>query len=397
MSDVVEKEVVEKESVESSSQSKAVEAPPGQTSSRELHDNQKVKKLQEVLEAHKGESHIIAIQDYPDPDAISSAFAHQLICLNYGIEVDIVYGGRISHQQNIALVKLLNLELIRYSESFDLSRYQGSVFIDNQGMTTLLTKKLDAAGVPPLIVVDHHERSNLLVPAFQDIRKIGATATIYTSYIRSGLLELDKTDSTHAGCATALMHGIRSDTNDFIRATEPDLFAAAFLSNYYTPNMLSEIVMQARSKKVMDIIQKALANRVIKDNYSISGIGYLRQEDRDAIAQASDFLLTEENVHTAIVYGIVVNDKQEELLSGSFRTSKLTLDADTFIKETFGKSENGDYFGGGKQEAGAFAVSVGFLAGTYGNEYEELKWKMFDLQVKQKIFNKIGVSEGPAE
>ncbi len=359
--------------------------------SRELQDTQKVKKFQEALEAHKGETHIIAIQDYPDPDAIASALTHQLICFNYGIEADIVYGGRVSHQQNIALVKLLNIQLIRYSDSFDLSRYQGSVFIDNQGMTTLLTKKLDALEIKPAIVVDHHERSNLLAPEFCDIRKIGATATIYTSYLRHGLLELDKTDSVHVGCATALMHGIRSDTNDFIRATEPDLLAASFLSNYYNPNLLSELVAQARSKKVMDIIQKSLVNRVIKDNYSISGIGYLRQEDRDAIAQAADFLLTEENVHTAIVYGIVVNDKQEELLNGSFRTSKLTLDTDAFIKETFGKSQNGDYFGGGKQEAGAFAVPVGFLAGTYGNEYEELKWKMFDLQVKQKIFNKIGV------
>ncbi len=358
-----------------------------------LRGSQKIEKLREVLEAHQGETHIVAIQDFPDPDAIASAVAHRLICLNYGIDVEIVYAGRISHQQNIALVKLLNIELLRYTDdTFDFSRYQGSVFIDNQGKTTALTKKLEAHGIKPLIVVDHHERSGGLSAEFHDIRKIGATASIYTSYLQQGLVELDKADSFHVRCATALMHGIRSDTNDFIRANEHDLLAASYLSNYYNPNHLSEIVMQARSKKVMDIIEKALANRVIKDNYSISGIGYLRQEDRDAIAQASDFLLTEENVHTVIVYGIVVNDNQEELLSGSFRTSKLTLDADTFIKEAFGKSEYGDYFGGGKQEAGGFAVPVGFLAGTYGNEYEDLKWKMFDLQVKQKIFNKIGVT-----
>jgi len=36
-------------------------------SSTELQRSQKVKKLQEVLEAHKGETHILAIQDYPDP------------------------------------------------------------------------------------------------------------------------------------------------------------------------------------------------------------------------------------------------------------------------------------------------------------------------------------------
>jgi nanoRNase/pAp phosphatase (c-di-AMP/oligoRNAs hydrolase) len=375
----------------------AYKNPVKSASTAAIQDSQKVNKLKAVLDAHKGETHIVAIQDFPDPDAIASAFAHQLICLNYGVEVDIVYCGRISHQQNIALIKLLNIELVRYVDSFDFSRYQGSVFIDNQGTTTGLTKQLEAHGIKPVIVVDHHERTGLLSPEFSDIRKIGATATIYTNYIIQGMLELDKADSAHIRCTTALMHGIRSDTNDFIRANEQDLIAAAFLSNYFNPNLLNEVVSQYRSKKVMDIIQKALANRVIKDNYSVSGIGYLRQEDRDAIAQAADFLLTEENVHTAIVYGIVVTDKNEELLSGSFRTSKLTLDADSFIKEAFGKSENGDYFGGGKQEAGGFIVPVGFLAGTYGNEYEELKWKMFDLQVKQKIFTKIGVSPTSSE
>ncbi len=362
------------------------------TTTAELQDSQKVSKLEAVLEAHKGETHIIALQDFPDPDAIASALAHKLICVKYGIEVDIVYTGRISHQQNMALVKLLNIEMIRYSEDFDFSRYQGSVFVDNQGMTCSLTKQLENAGIKPIVVVDHHERSSLLSPEYSDIRKIGATATIYTNYIIQGMLEFSKNDSAHVRCATALMHGIRSDTNNFIRAMELDFVASAFLSDYFNPNILSEIVNQYRSKKVMDIIEKSLANRVIKDNYSVSGIGYLRQEDRDAIAQAADFLLTEENVHTVIVYGIVVNDKNEELLNGSFRTSKLTLDADAFIKEAIGRSQNGDYFGGGKQEAGGFSIPVGFLTGTYGNEYENLKWKIFDQQVKQKIFTKIGVS-----
>ena len=89
-----------------------------------LHGSQKIEKFRETLEAHKGETHIVAIQDYPDPDAIASSVAHRLICLNYGIDVDIVYAGRISHQQNIALVKLLNIELIRYNENnVDFSRF----------------------------------------------------------------------------------------------------------------------------------------------------------------------------------------------------------------------------------------------------------------------------------
>lgn len=359
----------------------------------ELPAKSKSSELSRVLGLHQGERHIIAIQNFPDPDAISSAFAHKLICQKYEIEVDIVYDGKVSHQQNIALIKILDIELVRYSENLDLAQYQGSVFLDNQGTTTSLLNKLEQAGVRPVIIVDHHERQNVLTPEFSDIRRIGATATIYANYIREGMLELSKTDRNHMKCATALMHGIRSETGELIRAKEEDLLAAAFLANYHDAGLLTEIVNQARSKKVMDIIHDALGNRVIKDNYSVSGIGYLRMEDRDAIPQAADFLLTEENVHTAIVYGIVLTDKNEEILSGSFRTSKITLDPDDFIKDAFGKNDIGKYFGGGKQEAGGFEVPIGFLSGVANKEFEELKWQVYDLQVKQKIFNKIGVTE----
>ena len=41
------------------------------------------------------------------------------------------------------------------------------------------------------------------------------------------------------------------------------------------------------------------------ESFSIAGVGYLRAEDRDGIPQAADFLVTEENIHTAVVYGIV--------------------------------------------------------------------------------------------
>jgi len=68
-----------------------------------FHDNQKVKKLRKVFKAHKGETHIIVLQDVPDPDAIASAATHQLICLSYGIEVDIVYSGQVSHRPERSL------------------------------------------------------------------------------------------------------------------------------------------------------------------------------------------------------------------------------------------------------------------------------------------------------
>jgi nanoRNase/pAp phosphatase (c-di-AMP/oligoRNAs hydrolase) len=352
--------------------------------------------LREILENHKNERHIVVLQDFPDPDAIASAFAHQLISAEFDIEVDILYAGKISHQQNLALVRMLGIEMHNFTSSTDLSNYGGSVFIDNQGTTSgEIVKALENNGIPARIVVDHHEIQNRLVPEFSDIRRAyGAASTIYAEYLQSGvLLELDKSRREHIWVATALFHGIMTDTDRFIRATAEDFQAAAFLSRFRDADILDQIMSQARSKRTMDVIQNALKERVIVENYSIAGIGYLRAEDRDAIPQAADFLLTEENVHTAVVYGIVTGIDHNDRVIGSMRTSKITLDPDEFIKDVFGTDAVGQYFGGGKMSAGGFEIPLGFLSGGQADEFNEIKWQVFDQQVKQKLFDKIGASE----
>merc|ERR1712054_703542 len=77
-----------------------------ETGSQYLSTGKLAQKLEQTLENHRGERHIVVIQDFPDPDALSSAWAYQLIAQPYEIECDIVYAGTLSHQENIALVKL---------------------------------------------------------------------------------------------------------------------------------------------------------------------------------------------------------------------------------------------------------------------------------------------------
>ena len=72
----------------------------------------------------------------------------------------------------------------------------------------------------------------------------------------------------------------------------------------------------------MEVIKKALENRTVLSNVSVSRFAHRRAEDRDAIPQGADFLLTEENVHTAIVFGIII-DGSREVLNGSMRTLEL--------------------------------------------------------------------------
>ncbi len=350
----------------------------------------RARELAELLERHRGERHAIVLQDYPDPDAMSSGLAHRMICAKREIEVDLLYEGRVSHQENLALLQLLELPLVRVSDDSDLKGYKYSVFVDNQGTTSALTSRMARLGVMPLIIVDHHEPQGLISAEFEDIRKIGATATIYTEYLREGLLNLNRSDPHHVRLATALMHGLRSETDGLLQARLEDMEAAAYLVPFVEPTLLKEILHTRRSKRVMEMIRDALANRVVAESYSIAGIGYLRDEDRDGIPQAADFLMTEENVHTAIVYGIVLREGAESVI-GSVRTTKLTLDVDAFLKETLGGAAPGHYFGGGRRGAGGFEIPIGFLAGQFDEAIMASKWRIFEEIVKRRFLEKVGV------
>ncbi len=350
-----------------------------------------VQKFRQTLEQHRGEKQIAIIQDFPDPDALSSAWAYQLIAANYDISCDIVYGGTLSHQENIALVRLTGLpakRIVNGGLEKDLGTYQGCVLVDSQGTNTQLYPIVEEAGIPLIVAIDHHSKQKDLEAEFVDLRpQTRATATILTQYIKQGMLEFDSSDDNHVKCATALMHGLRSDTNRLMQAKEEDFMAAAYLSRFYDSQLLNAVLQSARSRRVMDVIERALRNRIIKKNFSISGVGYLRYDDRDAIPQAADFLVTEEDIHTAVVYGIVHNeDDDKELVIGSLRTTKLTLDPDEFIKETLGQDSQGRFFGGGRYMAGGFEIPVGFLNSFNDNsEYTKLKWEVFDTQIKQKL------------
>lgn len=353
---------------------------------------QRVEVLRQTLEQHRGDRQLVILQDFPDPDALSSAWAYKLIAENFDVQCDIAYAGTISHQENIALVRLTGLPVQRWTsqtiKSKDLSIYQGCVLVDNQGTTSQLLELTKQADVPTTVIIDHHSIQDGVKAEFADIRPtVRATATILTQYLQAGLLNLDSSTSEHVKCATALMHGLRSDTNRLMHAQEEDFLAAAYLSRFYDAQLLNAVLQTSRSKQVMDVIERSLKNRSVYNNFTIAGVGYLRYEDRDAIPQAADFLITEENVHTAVVYGILHDeDKDLDLVIGSLRTTKITLDPDEFIKEAFGQDAQGRFFGGGRSLAGGFEIPVGFLSGFNDSaEYAKLKWNVYETQIKQKL------------
>jgi nanoRNase/pAp phosphatase (c-di-AMP/oligoRNAs hydrolase) len=351
--------------------------------------------LARLLEARRGERHIVAIQDFPDPDAISSAMAYRELAEVFEIAADIVYDGQISHPENLALVNLLEIHLLRFDAEVDLERYAAAVFVDNQGTTTHLTERLKTAGVPTLAVIDHHDPQDYLDPIFADVRPLGAAATILAEYLQSGtILKLDPSDESHVRLATALMHGLHSETDGFVRARPPEYQAAAYLSRFMDPDLLERVLCVQKSHATLRVIEKALASRTVRNGFSIAGVGAVRWADRDAIPQAADFLLSEENVHTAIVYGLLAGDDGREAISGSLRTNKTTLRVDRFLKDALGEDMRGRPYGGGRSRAGGFEIDCGFLTGDEDDEEQQrLKWQLYDRRIRRKLFRAAGVED----
>jgi nanoRNase/pAp phosphatase (c-di-AMP/oligoRNAs hydrolase) len=378
----------------------ATEAPTNRLIELAPHfgDDARARAFATFLESHRGESHIVALQDFPDPDAISSAMAYRMMAAKYDIEADIVYEGRISHQENLALVHILSINLIRFTESLPLDRYDGAVYVDNQGTTTRLTDRLVEHGIRTLAIIDHHAPQGILQPEFTDVRPVGAAATIVTDYLRSGtVLELDADEQAHINLATALVHGLRTETGGLVRAGADELLAAAYLSRMMDPELLETIMRVQRSRGTMDVIETALSSRLVTGGFSLAGVGYLRHADRDAIPQAADFLITEENVHTAICYGIVQGEGEREMVVGSVRTSKVTMDVDQFLKSALGSDFRGRHYGGGREGAGGFEIPVGFLEGINDAEHMRLKWDTFNRQIRRKLLKAAGLTKDQEE
>jgi nanoRNase/pAp phosphatase (c-di-AMP/oligoRNAs hydrolase) len=338
--------------------------------------------LRGVLTRHAGNRHIIAIRGYPDPDSIGSAMAHAHICRQHEIDTTILYFDDISHHENRALVKKLAIEMTRYSEDFDLASYDRLAIVDAQ----MVEMPNDFRRIPVVSVVDHHKLQSEIDAEFVDVREdVGSTSSIYAEYLEHGLAPMNKDNPEYSKLASALLYGIRSDTDDYLLAREIDYRAAAYLAAYADHELLQGISLQRISPRTMEISQRAYANKVIADTYILAGVGYVRDEDRDSIGQAADYLLRREGIETVICYGIVNN----QFVDGSMRTTSSVVDPDRFLKELFGVDTHGMAYGGGRADKGAFKIPLGPFQ-SCGDR--DLLWRMVQRTIEDLFFNKIGIN-----
>ena len=344
--------------------------------------------FRKVLARHRGRKILLILVGYPDPDNIASGLAHQFLAEEFDIETTLLCFHEVSHHENRALVKRLEIDLQLYHDGFDLSPYSAYALVDTQNPETPISDKL--AGKTFLSFVDHHRRLGDAAAEFVDIREDAAsTCAIYSGYLREqypGGLNPGEVDQVRL--ATALMHGIRSDTMALVEASRMEFEAAAYLWPCVDQPLLKAISGKSLPPIVMDMIQKALERKQVFDAFVFTDVGFVRGEHRDGIPQVAEFLLQRAGTDTVLVFGIV----DGKVIDGSLRTRSDTINPDAFLKKVFGQDEDKkSYYGGGNiQDKGGFQIPLGFLAQSPDRD---TLYAMTCGVVQERFLKAIGIKE----
>ncbi|WP_247000721.1 DHH family phosphoesterase [Halosolutus gelatinilyticus] len=261
------------------------------------------------------DSLVIVCHDNPDPDCLASAIALETIADQQAVDdVTIAYGGEISHQQNRAFVRMLDIDLRELAETA-VEEYDLLAFVDHSqpGANT----ELDGS-IRPDIVVDHHP-GPLIDAAYADVRsEYGATATIFIEYLD----DLDVEWTTRL--ASALLFALHRERLDFLREpTRREYEAALAVYPYADLETLEQLYGSAFTPETIDAIGRAIASRERQNTSLVASVG--TTTETDALPQAADYLLNLEGVDTVLAYGVV---------DGAIRLSARSIDPNVHIGET---------------------------------------------------------------
>lgn len=297
-------------------------------------------KLEELLrEIHK-EHVYIQTHNFPDPDAIASAYAMQNLLQARGISSTICYKGKIDRYSTEKLQELLRLEFLHIEDlESRLTDEDEVILVDAQkGNSNIINMTGDE-----IICIDHHPKNDKYPYRFSDIRpEVGACATIMAQYFFENDVPMSRS------VATALTYAIRIDTNNLSRGVSKLDFEMAYrmydLCDYDTIHMLENSNLCFED---LVAYSKAIASIEVYDNISFADAG----AGCPVIANISDFMLALKEVSFSVVYA-----RREGGVQLSVRSEKPSLDAGKIVSRALSGLGSG---GGHAEMAGGFVTFAG--------------------------------------
>lgn len=279
----------------------------------------------EHLEHFKTKQVFIHTHDFPDPDAFASAFGLQSLLENYGIKSIICYGGEIERSSLINMVEEFNIEVTPRTKYDNQFLNAVNILVDSQINNSNITFNPG----DDVYCIDHHPIFSDAKYVWQDIRPVGACASIIISYYKEANITVTK------DVASALCYGIKMDTNDFNRGcTMFDIEMFREIFEYCDYNKVTYINQNQLVLNDFEAFRAALKNITI---YGSIGFAYIPFKcPSTLVAIISDFLLSTAEVTVSIVYS-----RLDDVVKFSIRSEDKTIHAGRLIHEALKDIGNG--------------------------------------------------------
>jgi len=298
------------------------------------------KRLQQLL-SHVGSEDVIGIMINADPDAMASALALKRLFWRRTKKTVICRVNAIKRSDNLAMLHLLRLQ-IPYVNRADTSKVTKWAIVDGQPRHHPRLTKTNFD-----IIIDHHPPVPDLEVPFIDIRdNYGATSSMLTEYLRAAAVK------PSARLATALFYGIKTDTDNFARASSAnDIRAFKYLYPFVNLNIIKKIEASEINKGNLPAFQAAFENLEFIGKSVYIHMGTV--DNPDSLVIIADFFLKMAEATWCFVSGVYGQKVIVIIRNAGFR-----LNAGRLAERFFGDLGPA----GGHHSAARAEMSLGLLA-----------------------------------
>lgn len=310
--------------------------------------------LLSVLRRFEGRRLFAAVLGSPDPDGLSSAWALSLMARHVGVGMDILTFEVVSRPDNATFIRLLGVPFRMVVERLPRVGYAGYAVVDRQNARLPVAVP---ASLPLVAHVDHHAVVRTRAQFAHQDPTCGSTATIMTRYAVRLFPEWSEDPELVRRLATALLYGIRTDTQDLLNASRADFEAAALLAPHVSSEWMRTLVQTPWGRGFLDSLGTALRTLETQDGFTVAFAGRVARRARDSIGQAADFLNHAEGTEAVVVFGVV-----DGSVIGSFRTSNPVVSPYEFLDRAFAGRFGAPVDCGGRRFSGGFQIPVSGVA-----------------------------------
>lgn len=294
--------------------------------------------VQDLIELCKKRGPKIYIQthNFPDPDAIGSAFGLQKFLEHFGIEPTLCYAGRIDKLSTSRMLDEFGITIYSYDEiKDDMKEEDPIICVDSQKNGGNI---LDFIG-DEVACVDHHPTFVEETYCYKDVRITGACATLVTGYyMEMGLVPEENV-------ASALLYGLKMDTMQFSRGvTELDIAALRFLFPLHNKAKITRLEQNTMAFRDLKAYGAAIEHIQVYERFGYTMVPFACPDA--LIATLADFILDLDEVEVAVVISV-----REDGLKLSVRSEIEKVHAGYLIRDAIEGLGNG---GGHASMAGGF-------------------------------------------